>query len=211
MSVTSDVIWRWLGRGQTATDDDNDGAYRALVDSYTAPFAEVEDVVRGSDGRPGWATALDPDTAPAVGLPWLAQFAGVRYDGRLSISAMRAKIADRPYHRRGRLATIASAADRWLLYGSVDIVERDGDAWTFTVRYTDAQVGAELTYEGLAAGSATYADLADDWRHYEDVNGNEPELQASVLAETPVGLNVVFDKVAWETYGDYSEFYEETV
>lgn len=56
---------------------DPDGLARDYVGACAHGVIEVDDLVRDTDAGPGWGVILDVDDAPAKGLPWLAQVAGV--------------------------------------------------------------------------------------------------------------------------------------
>ena len=127
---TADVVYEWVGQGQTSPDADHDWAFLHLIVELTRPLWEVEQVVRASAGRPGWAAALDPDTVPAVALDWLAQWVGVRLPAGLSDAAKRARIKDRPNARRGTPAYVVAAAQA----GTTDSA---GEATMFERRHPD--------------------------------------------------------------------------
>lgn len=193
-SPTAEAVWTWLGTGLTDPDVDNGGVFAEVINALSEPLAETEAVVRASDGRPGWAGALDPDTVDTKALGWLGQFVGIRVRGRLSDLQIRQRIKDRPYYRRGTVESIKAAARPWLSLGDVTIIERDGSPNRFTVRYTAAQVGA-ITYDQLAAAYATYDDVATSFKRYSDISGNESRMQLEVDREKPVGDIVTYDKV----------------
>lgn len=56
---------------------DPDGLAQDLVGAWCHGVIEVDELVRDTDEGPGWGVILDVDMAPAKGLRWLAQLAGV--------------------------------------------------------------------------------------------------------------------------------------
>lgn len=184
----ADVVWSWLGSALTSNDPD--GAYRALVDAWAAPLDDVEDVVRGT---PGWSVAMDPDTVPVLALPWLAQFAGVILDDRLSTSGRRTQVKERPSARFGTPAAIKAAARPWLTYGDITLNERyTDDPWQVEIVYETDQVDSTLTYDDLAAAYPTYDDI--EFGRYSYWDGSEDELQTAVTAAVPADIVPTFTK-----------------
>src|SRR4051812_43317746 len=59
-------------------DEANGNVLQALAETLADPQQIVDDVARDSVTQIAWQPATDPDTAPAVLLPWLAQFPGVK-------------------------------------------------------------------------------------------------------------------------------------
>lgn len=193
-TATAEQVYAWLGRALTSPDSDNGWALAELVNAASAGLGADVDAVRG--GRAAWAKILDPTTCPEHLLPYLAQFVGVEYNSRLTTAQMRAKIKERPYHRRGTVEAIKNAARSWLLFGDIVLTERDGSAYAFTVSYSAAQVGGIATYAEAEAAYATYAEAEAQNKYYSSFSGDEDRLQAAVIEAKPVGLIVNFDKTA---------------
>jgi hypothetical protein len=191
---TATIVYRWVGPAITRPDEEHDWALAHLVNAVTAALAEVEAVTRASDGRVGWAIALDPDTAPAELLGWLAPFAGVALDDRLSTAGQRQQIKDRPYHRRGTVEAIKAAARPWLAYGDVVLVERDGSAYRLTIQYAADQVDVP-TLEDVENTYPTLGDIEEQVRYLGDLEGDLARMQDAVEAAKPRGLVLNFQEV----------------
>lgn len=75
----------------------------------------------------GWEVMLDPDRAPAKGLPYLAQFRGERLPVGLPEADARRWIKDAPNQRRGTVGSIVDASKRRLTgERTVTVFEREG-------------------------------------------------------------------------------------
>jgi hypothetical protein len=61
---------------------DPDGLAHDLIGAWTHGVREVDELVRDSEKGPGWGVILDVDDAPAKGLRWLSQLAGVELRAR---------------------------------------------------------------------------------------------------------------------------------
>jgi hypothetical protein len=163
--------------------------------TFGSMVQDVEDVARDTDeGDPGWSAVLDIGRAPTHGLPWLAQFVGVRLDAAQSDSVQRAAIIARDGWSRGTVRSIVAAAQSGLTGDKkVLIRERHTSAYHFSVvTYTDetpdsvyveAQIlaakPAGLTfdydvfdgqdYEQLYNDNATYADVFANFATYDEL------------------------------------------
>lgn len=106
-----------------------------LAEACFGSLQDVEDIVRDTPEREGWANVLDVDVAPEWALSWLAQFNGVIPLFGLDAASQRLRIKNAAGFNRGKVAAIKAAAQQ-LLTGTrrVDIYERDGSAWRFRVR-----------------------------------------------------------------------------
>ena len=85
-----------------------------------APLAELVDLVEEIDGGEDGLTSslLDPETARAEWLPWLAQIAGVRLDPAMSEAERRSAIADASSSWRAGTRTAMEDAAKTSLTGT---------------------------------------------------------------------------------------------
>lgn len=159
----------------------------------------VDDLARGTAAGPGWSELVDVDRAPAVALPWLAQFVGVRLDPSLDDDQQRTQIRSETGMLRGTVAAIRATAAK-LLTGSqtVIILERAPDPYSFTViTYTSETpdsaavlaaleaakpAGLILTY--LTVSGQVWAQLIANYATWADVIAAYPTWQ-DVINDTP--------------------------
>jgi len=159
----------------------------------------IEDIVRDSPAGPGYSALLDVNRCPAVALPWLGQFVGVRVPPGLSEQAQRNWIASTDgFHRGTRDALIGAAHATLTPPGQVVFRERDGDPYYLTVITYTAQTpdptatlnallaqkpgGILLTYRTalgqdysqLRARHATYAAVKAAYTDYNAVRTDIP-------------------------------------
>lgn len=120
------------------------------------PLLDIVD--DGDNGEPGWSVILDADRAPVAWLPWLAQFAGVRMIPGLTEDAMRLRIKSTDGFKRGTRKAIEAAARQFLIgpdgtpdSATVDVIERHGSAYRFTVTVHEAEVPPGVTAEQIFA------------------------------------------------------------
>ncbi len=115
-------------------DETRDWPLLLLLGAFGVAFGPLHDIVRDTDDSPGWASALDPVTAPAFALPWVAQFAGVDISREPDVDAQRELITSPPAFKRGTSEAMVAAVQRTLTgTKSVQIVERDGGPYNLTV------------------------------------------------------------------------------
>ncbi len=84
---------------------------------------------------PGWEILLNPETCPAVALPYLAQFVGARLTDSMTEAEQRAAIKDPEGFDRGTIPQIEAVAKRSLTGSkAVVITERyTGKAWRLRI------------------------------------------------------------------------------
>jgi hypothetical protein len=167
-----------------------------LILEDTAALVRVDD-----QGNDGWSAFADPQRCPDSYLYTLAQWAGVRYPRRMSLTDLRALIGPHaPGLWRGTKSAILAAVQRWLTPGGVLYFEEraDGDPYKLRIfSYTfdtldQAAIEAELfnvipaglildyevregqTYGQLRDSMATYADVKATYPTYADVVGSLP-------------------------------------
>ena len=131
--LTTDLLFRDIGRGMTGGDD---GTLLRWLDGPASLLGEVDDVVRDTD-LPGWAAEFDPDRTHRV--RWTAQVLGVVVPASATDAQARTLIASRPSFRRGTVDAIVAAAQATLTGGRyVGVFERDGSAYRLRVQtFTD--------------------------------------------------------------------------
>lgn len=121
---------------RTATDDLLEGfepwMTSDLRDYLTAAggtLAEVELYSSDTDdGHEGWTLLLDVDRCPQPALPYLAQFVGEVLPRGIAEQAGRQWVRDAPNERRGTLAAIIAAAQRYLTgQRTVTVIERENN------------------------------------------------------------------------------------
>jgi hypothetical protein len=133
VSRFSDELFFWVEPVGYA-DAENDDALRAIVEGISAPFEEIDDLVRDTDDGPGWSALVDADRAPAKFLPWLAYLNGVRVTASYTEAQQRAEIVDAAGFRRGTTgAMIAQVQTHLTGLKRVVLIERDLDPYKITV------------------------------------------------------------------------------
>lgn len=167
---------------------DASGELALFVDAIAEPlFEPLHELVSEpeDESRVAWEIALDPDEAPAIALPWLAQLAGARLTPSMGEEAQRAEISNPTGATRGTPAAIIAAV-RDTLIGSQTVLmdERyDGNAYALRVRTLagetpDAAVteaafiaakpgGIVPTYEAVETGD--FDDLAAAYTDFDDM------------------------------------------
>lgn len=121
--------------GQAFTGPDENFVLLAWMDPVGSQLGLVDDIVRNTDARPGWAGVLDPDVVALKDLPWLAQFVGVQLPGGLSETDKRAYLKARPGWERGKASAIKAEAAATLIGDRrISFIERAGSAYRLSVR-----------------------------------------------------------------------------
>lgn len=109
---------------------DTDGSLERFCTVITSgDLSLIHDWVTDSAVGPGWQVLLDPSRAPALVLPWLAQFDGAVLLPRMSEAEERLTITSPQAFGRGTIAQIEEVAKRGLT-GSKTVV--------ITERYTES-------------------------------------------------------------------------
>ena len=123
-----------------------------LVTALTGPLAETDDLAQPTPG--GWSNVYDLDKSahPAT----LGSATGTTVPTGLSLAQQREWIRLRPTWRRGTPGAVR-AAIRFLLtdFQRVDLLERAGSPWRFTVRVYAGQIQPGITEAKLRAYAAT--------------------------------------------------------
>jgi hypothetical protein len=115
------------------------------------------------DAEAPWGSLFDAEQAPGEALEHVGQYVGVQLPGNLDAAARRIRVRETDGQRRGTLAALVGAAKQHLTgTRRVEIVERDGSAYRFTVTtYTaetpdPARVRAALDEQKPAGLVLTY-------------------------------------------------------
>jgi hypothetical protein len=120
---------------------DPDGLAHDYIGAIAHPFVEIDELVRDTPAGPGWSAILDVDDAPAKGLRWLAQLAGVELRTQRTAETLedwavyaRTAIVEQGGRKRGTVdAQISAIKDTLTGAKSVRMIERvGGDAWAIT-------------------------------------------------------------------------------
>lgn len=98
-------------------------------------------LIDDEDNLPAWAAVLNPETAPAEALPWLAQFGGAVLTPEMDEEARRKAIQVPEAFSRGRPASLEAVAKRRLTgTKTVIITERyTNNAWRLRVETIEAE------------------------------------------------------------------------
>jgi hypothetical protein len=121
-------------------DEDRGWPLLRLCGALARPLDDIDEYVGDRpDGTSGWTHLLDPRTAPARALPFLAQFVGVTLEPQLDEAEQREKIAQPRNFARGTAAALRSEIQLTLTgTRAVSIVERlGGNAYRLWVRTRD--------------------------------------------------------------------------
>jgi hypothetical protein len=132
---------------------DESGELLQLVYALFNPIVAIDDIVRDSDTHTGWGKLLDVDEAPAIALPWVAQFVGVETITGLDEASQRIRIKAAAGFNRGSVSAIRAAAQQHLTgTRRVELYEREGSAWTFRLRtYLGETPDSQLVQDAVAA------------------------------------------------------------
>lgn len=178
MPVLDTFAANWYTRLGDMTTPDANNAY-ALANFLKSIGTSQQDiydiVVDQPDGTPGWGILLDPVRCPAVALPWLGQLVGVSVDTTQNEAAQRAQIIAVGGWRRGQVASMLAASKPFLTGTKYSLlVEKyGGDAYAILYVTHTAETPADPT-----------------------------AMQAAVIAQKPAGLNITFNNVVGQLWGD---------
>jgi hypothetical protein len=196
MSEFSDRVLEALGPGFTEQAGE---LLPPFVDGLTKEAAATDALLDATDD--GWPVAFDLDATPYPA--WLGQTAGTRVPAGLTLQQQREYVRDRRAWRRGTPRAIRAAVAA-TLRGSrrVELLEREGSPWRFTVQVYASEVPGGDTGPILAAARSqkpvgiiatvdvltgatyqhmttshgpTYADFATAFPTYADARDHVPE------------------------------------
>lgn len=174
----------------TYADEELGNPLLRFVQAWTHGLAAIDAVVRDNveTGVPGYGSVMDPRTAPAAWLPWLAQFVGTRLSPSDSPTEQRHRIENVEGLRRGSAQTIRSAAERTLT-GSKYLVINErhlGSAYRLAIRTLASETpdpdtvrrdlmaqkpaGIVLNYQAIS--TITYGDIAATKSSYAEVKSS---------------------------------------
>ncbi|MCD2193531.1 phage tail protein [Actinomycetospora endophytica] len=189
--VSEAALRFYASLGQAFIEGDGDRGWPLLrfCESGGRLLQNIEDVTKGSAGAPGWSALFDLSRCPTYGLPWLGQMVGVVVDPTLTDTEQRQQIYDEAATGRGTPARLRQVALSFLRGPApeVEVIERDGNAWTVTVTVYAAQLVGK-SYAELAAEFPTYPQLNAAYATYEDYAVGYNELNAALQAAKPAGL-----------------------
>jgi len=197
--VTKTAEETYVGLGPWTRPDEQQGWHLLhLVQALTARLDALNEVVRDGD-TPGWSSVVDVNRAAPEGLGWLSQFVGVDLPDNINTEAKRQALRTTSGFRLGTPLAIAGASQKYLTgTKAVQIVERDGGPYRFTVRTflaetpDQAAVLSELkkakpagllmqyqvisgqTYDELEATGDTYSELSAEYATYFDMSTSVP-------------------------------------
>jgi hypothetical protein len=120
---------------------DPDGLAHDYIGAIAQPFVEIDDLVRDSPDGPGWSVILDVNAAPAKGLRWLAQLAGVELRAQKVSETLeqwavyaRTAIVEQGGRKRGTVdAQLSAVRDTLTGTKTARMLERTSSAWTQTL------------------------------------------------------------------------------
>lgn len=158
------------------------------LETFGIWLQRVDDYIRDTDDGPGWSLVVDVDRCPEEALPYLAQFAGVSLVGVSDPVAQRDKVRDRPNLKRGRPASILSAAQTHLTGAKTVLMQErfDDNAYQLLIRtfadetpdeavtladiLTQKPGGIVLDYDTLAGTSPSWALLTATYANWTAVS-----------------------------------------
>lgn len=180
------VLMGELGWAQSA---DTAGLLAGFMAGPAGIVQTLADLFTDSASGPGWSQICDVTRCPTDGLPWLAQFVGVRLPPGMPDAQARAAVQAESGWKRGTAAAIVAAAQQYVASGyTVVLAERTPDPYSFTL--TIPAAGVSGTYAALDAGFSTYTALDASQTSYAGFtsSGGEGAISAAVLASKPAGL-----------------------
>ena len=162
-----------------------DGSYGwsllILCNAIAAMFELVEELVRDTVDGPGWSVLMDAERCPAVALPWLGQFDGVRLPAAATEQEQRDLIQAALGFRRGTADSMIGAAKRTLT-GQQRLIFRERD--------------------GAAHGDPTAPDYAyylTVWSYLNETPNPAATLDA-LLSQKPGGIVMTYTAQAMQDY-----------
>lgn len=191
---------------------------KTFVGALGELFQEIDDYARNTDEGPGWSPIVDVNRAPESGLPWLAQFLGVRIDYGSELDA-RQQIRSHDRWGRGTPLSIMGPASKWVPPGGqLYMSERSPNPWHVTFIFVDViaelQTYADVwhfygTYHNVRVRFATYGDL------YFGERGDWLKVEQLLRAAKPAGIqftiieatNILYFAIPI-VYDDYQEVYD---
>ena len=159
------------------TDSENDYALTNYATGIAAMFQTIDTLAGGNETTPGWAGALNANTAPDYALAWLGQFGGTRAKLGETTAARRARVLDAPGITRGTPAAIAAAAQATLTATkTVRIGERvAGNPYDLLVATRTDETAAPAATEAAIAGALpagiTLSYITSDDLLYQELEG----------------------------------------
>jgi hypothetical protein len=166
------LLDRFMGERAIAAIDVGDGTLGKLVAAITAPGELLWSVVRGDGSHGPWDRVMDPDTCPAVLLPWLAQFAGVELLPDDTEAQQRYRIRQAAGFYQGTPRALVEEL-QLVLSGTRTVLLgfHNGDHWHYAVgtlddETPDAGVVAAAVARQNPAGMVWEHLLTSDWSYF---------------------------------------------
>jgi hypothetical protein len=176
-------------------EDQNSWSLLSYLGALGQMLQTQDYLAHSPDGKlPPWYNLTDIDACPDVGLPWLGQMVGVRTNTNLPPDVQRQFIRAHIGWGRGRPATIAMQVRQYLVgSGTVDIDERNPDAYSFVVSTYEDETPSSFLYSSLLSVASTYQAVFNQYDLYSDIYGHadpREEILAAIMATKPGGLIV---------------------
>lgn len=204
VSDAAEVLYEALDPAFTTGDEARGWTALLFCRALTSgALSDVFDwVTDGDDGTPGWQIILNPALAPAIVLPYLAQFAGGRLTPNMSVDQQRNAIQDPEVFSRCTPDQLAAVVKRRLTgTKAVIITERYLDLpWRLRVETLDAETPdpdltiAEIKREAKHVGIVLFFNTRSPWTYGE------------ILAESGTYPDYTALDAAFDTYFELRTF-----
>lgn len=138
----AETLYEALSPAFVEPDDENGLALLGLCNALTSGNIDaIREYVVEHEGRPGWQIILDPQRAPAIVLPWLAQFDGANLRPDLDETGRRDAIVAPEAFGRGTPEAMKRVAERRLTgTKTVIVTERyTGSAWRLLIETLEGE------------------------------------------------------------------------
>lgn len=182
VSAAAEELYEALDPAFTTGDEGRNWPTLKLCDVLTSgDVARLHTYVTDqADGTPGWVILLDPDTAPAETLPWLAQFVGATLRPDMTEAQQRAAIKQPEAFGRGTRGAIIAVAKRHLTAGKRVILDER----------SDGEIGVDKPWQMRIRTLLVET---------PDPAATEDEIRAE---QKPIGIVLSYAAVAVQTWGD---------
>jgi len=116
VSAAAEDIYAAMNPAFTAPDPEHDYAMLRLCAALTTGNLDlIFEIVTDTEVGPGWEILLDPERCPAIALPFLSQFPGVKLTPSMSEAEQRAAISNPEAFGRGTPDAMVAVAKRRLI------------------------------------------------------------------------------------------------
>lgn len=121
----------------TQYDEENEwAALRFCIALVAGDLDLIHELVTETDERVPWEVLFDPEACPAVCLPYLAQYVGVRITPEMTEPQIRAAIVSPEGFGRGTLLALEAVVKRYLTGSKSVIIEERYSAFPWRLRIT---------------------------------------------------------------------------